>query len=298
MRSARPLTILVSVVSVLGVLALFVLALARPEAGIARPLVAPLSVDLPGKAAPGQEPVDVELVLAVDISFSMDLEELALQREGYAKALVSAEFLNALREGMHGKVAITYVEWAGSADQRVIIPWRLVDGPESAAALAAEISQTPIRRARRTSISGALLFSAPLFENSGYQGIRRVIDVSGDGTNNQGTPVTDARDQVLAKGITINGLPIMLHRASWGSLDIANLDEYYEDCVIGGPGAFVVAVRDRAQFVEAIRTKMVLEIASLPPQPRVIPAQAQAPRVSCTIGERMWQERWGRDDWR
>jgi hypothetical protein len=237
--------------------------------------------------------VDVELVLAVDISYSMDPDELALQREGYVKALTSSEFLNALRQGIHGKVAITYFEWAGASEQRVVVPWRVVDGPESAGSVASEIVSAPIRRAARTSISGALLFGAALFEQSGQRGIRRVIDVSGDGANNSGQLVTIARDEVVSKGITINGLPVMLKRPSYATMDIELLDEYYEDCVIGGPSAFVVPVKDRDKFVEAIRTKLVLEIATLSPEMRAIKASAQNPRVPCTIGERIWQERWG-----
>jgi hypothetical protein len=237
-------------------------------------------------------PVDVELVLAVDISYSMDPDEQALQREGYIKALTSTEFLRALREGANGKIAITYVEWAGQFDQRVIVPWRLIEGPESADAFAGEISRAPYRRASRTSISGALLFTKDLFDNSGYRGLRRVIDVSGDGANNAGDLIVPTRDQVLAMGITINGLPIMLNRAT-GFMDMADLDIYYEDCVIGGPGAFVVPIRDRDKFIEATRTKLVLEVAGRTPQARVIPVSADKPRISCTIGEKMWQDRWG-----
>ena len=194
---------------------------------------------------------------------------------------------------MNGKVAITYFEWAGPTDQKIIVPWRLIDGPESAAAVAKEIVAAPYRRASRTSISGALAFAKPLFDASGYRGIRRVIDVSGDGTNNSGALIVPVRDEVLEAGITINGLPIMLKRPTPGSMDIENLDVYYEDCVIGGPGAFVIPIREREQFKEATRTKLVLEIAGRTPAPRVIPAAASAPRISCTIGERMWRERWG-----
>jgi len=243
--------------------------------------------------SPNAIPVDVELVLAVDISYSMDPEEQALQREGYQQALTSPEFLRALREGMNGKVAITYFEWAGNFDRRIIVPWRLIDGPESADAVAGEIGRQQTRRASRTSISGAMEFAQPLFDNSGYRGVRRVIDISGDGANNQGTLVVPARDKVLAAGITINGLPIMLKRPRWSTMDLDDLDVYFEDCVIGGPGAFVVPVREREKFKDAIRRKLVLEIASLPPQPKVIPAQATAPRVDCTIGERLWRQRWG-----
>lgn len=247
--------------------------------------------DMP--AGKGQSNVDVELVLAVDVSYSMDPEEQALQREGYREALVSPDFLNALRQGMHGRIAVTYVEWAGATDQRVIVPWRLVDGPATAQAVADEIGRQHLRRAARTSISGALYFSASLFEENTFRGIRRVIDVSGDGTNNQGQLVNVARDEVVARGITINGLPIMLKRPAVGSVDIDELDIFYEDCVIGGAGAFVVPIREREKFKEAIRTKLVLEIAGRMPAARVVPASAQAPRISCTIGERMWQQRWG-----
>jgi hypothetical protein len=243
--------------------------------------------------SPSAIAVDVELVLAVDVSYSMDPDEQALQRDGYVQALTSREFMQALREGANGKIAITYVEWAGQFDQKIIMPWRLIEGPESADAVAAEIAAVPYRRASRTSISGALTFAKPLFDNSGYRGLRRVIDVSGDGANNSGPLVVPTRDEVLAAGITINGLPIMLKRATPGTMDIENLDIYYEDCVVGGPGAFVVPIRERAKFIEATRTKLVLEVAGRQPEPRVVPASAQAPRISCTIGEKMWQDRWG-----
>jgi hypothetical protein len=237
--------------------------------------------------------VDVELVIAVDVSYSMDPDEQALQREGYITGLTSPEFLNALRQGMHGKIAITYFEWAGSADQQIVVPWRLIDSPASARAFADEVARAPYRRAYRTSISGALRFAQPLFEGSGFHGLRRVIDVSGDGVNNQGVPVTLTRDEALERGITINGLPILLKRPSPATMDIENLDVYYEDCVIGGPGAFVIPIKERDQFREATRTKLVLEIAGRQPPARVIPAAASAPRFSCLIGERMWQQRWG-----
>ncbi len=237
--------------------------------------------------------VDVELVIAVDVSYSMDPDEQALQREGYVMALTSREFMLALREGANGKIAITYFEWAGQFDQKIIMPWRLIEGPESADAVASEIASAPYRRASRTSIAGALTFAKPLFDNSGYRGLRRVIDVSGDGANNSGPLIVPTRDDVLAAGITINGLPIMLKRPNPGTMDMENLDVYYEDCVIGGPGAFVVPIRERAKFIEATRTKLVLEVAGRQPEPRVIPASSQAPRISCTIGEKMWQDRWG-----
>jgi hypothetical protein len=238
--------------------------------------------------------VDVELILAVDVSYSMDLDELAVQREGYAQALVSREFLQALKTGPNGKVAVTYFEWAASGDQKIIIPWRVIDGPETADAVADEILKTPIRRASRTSISGAIYFAMPLFDENPYRGLRRVIDISGDGPNNDGTPVTGARDMALGKGITINGLPIMVKEPTYATMDIDNLDYYYEDCVIGGPGSFVVSIKDREKFKEAIRTKLLLEVAGRTPERRIVPVAEKEPRVSCMIGEKIWQDRWGR----
>jgi hypothetical protein len=237
--------------------------------------------------------VDIELILAVDVSYSMDMDELAVQREGYAQAIVSKEFLQALRTGLNGKISVTYFEWAASGDQKIIVPWRVIDGPEAAGAVADEIMKTPIRRASRTSISGAIYFALPLFEANPYRGLRRVIDISGDGANNNGSPVTIARDTALEKGITINGLPIMVKEPSYSTMDIDNLDFYYEDCVIGGPGSFVVSIKDREKFKEAIRSKLVLEVAGRIPERPIVPVAEKEPRVSCLIGEKIWQERWG-----
>ena len=262
-------------------------------AGLSGGLAAPNSAPVIADNRPNAIPVDTELVLAVDVSYSMDPEEQALQREGYITGLTSREFMQALKGGMHGKVAVTYFEWAGPGDQRIVMPWRLIDGPETADAAADAIARAPYRRAMFTSIASALQFAKPLFDASGYHGLRRVIDVSGDGTNNSGPLLVPVRDDVLAAGITINGLPIMLKRPLQSSLDIENLDIYYEDCVIGGPGAFVIPIRERAQFKDAVRTKLVLEIAGRTPEPRVIPAQARPPRISCTIGEEMRRQRWG-----
>jgi Protein of unknown function (DUF1194) len=238
--------------------------------------------------------VDVELVLAVDVSYSMDMDELALQREGYAQAIVSKEFLQALKSGPNGRISVTYFEWAASTDQKIVIPWRVIDGPETADAVANEIVKTPIRRASRTSISGAINFAMPLFDENPHRGLRRVIDISGDGPNNNGAPVTIARDAAVEKGIVINGLPIMVKEPSYSTMDIDNLDLYYEDCVIGGPGAFVVTIKDRDKFKEAIRTKLLLEIAGRTPERPVLPAAGREPRVNCMIGEKIWQDRWGR----
>lgn len=268
-------------------------------AGIAAP--SPKNqIPAPGRQLADKEAtpsVDVELILAVDVSYSMDMDELAIQREGYAQAIVSKEFLQALKSGPNGKISVTYFEWAASSDQKIIIPWRVIDGPETADAVANEIMKTPIRRASRTSISGAINFAMPLFDENPHRGLRRVIDISGDGPNNNGGPVTIARDAALEKGIVINGLPIMVKEPSYSTMDIDNLDFYYEDCVIGGPGAFVVTIKDREKFKEAIRTKLLLEVAGRQPERPVVPAAAAAakePRVNCLIGEKIWQDRWGR----
>jgi hypothetical protein len=238
--------------------------------------------------------VDIELILAVDVSYSMDMDELAIQREGYAQAIQSKEFLQALKAGPNGRIAVTYFEWAASSDQKIIIPWRLIDGPETADAVAGEIMKTPIRRASRTSISGAITFAMPLFDEDPYRGLRRVIDISGDGPNNNGGPVTVARDMALEKGIIINGLPIMVKEPSYSTMDIDNLDYYYEDCVIGGPGSFVISIKDREKFKEAIRTKLLMEVAGRTPERPVVRVAEKEPRVSCMIGEKIWQDRWGR----
>jgi hypothetical protein len=264
--------------------------------------------DVAGVAAPspGNQPVqqssdkeatpsvDVELILAVDVSYSMDMDELAIQREGYAQAIVSKEFLQALKSLPNGKISVTYFEWAASSDQKIIIPWRVIDGPETADAVASEIMKTPIRRASRTSISGAIKFAMPLFDENPYRGLRRVIDISGDGPNNNGDPVVMVRDLALEKGIVINGLPIMVKEPSYSTMDIDNLDWYYEDCVIGGPGSFVVSIKDRDKFKEAIRTKLLLEVAGRTPERRTVPVAEKEPRISCLIGEKIWQDRWGR----
>lgn len=251
------------------------------------------------RAEGGATQVDVELVLAVDISYSMDEEEQRLQRLGYIEALRSQQFLDALKSGAHGRIAVAYMEWAGAHDARTLVDWMLIDGPDKANALAEKLAEAPTRRARRTSISTAIDASVRMFDRNGYDGVRRVIDISGDGPNNDGRHVLAARDEAIARGFVINGLPLVLNRPNYGWGDIKDLDIYYQDCVIGGPGAFMVPIRSPDQFVEATRTKLVMEVASAPPSilpesaQLVQPAQQRAPRVSCSIGERMWQDRWG-----
>jgi hypothetical protein len=234
--------------------------------------------------------VNVELVIAVDVSYSMDMDELAIQREGYARAIASKDFLQALGADPGGKVAVTYFEWSLSGDERIIIPWRVIDGPESADAVAAEILKSPIRRGSSTSISSAINFALRLFEENPWRGLRRVIDISGDGPNNNGAPVTGARDAALEKGIIINGLPIMVKEPAYPT-DIEHLDLYYEDCVIGGPGAFIMTITDREGFQDAIRKKLVREVANLTPEHGAVPAAGHEPRVPCLIGEQKMELR-------
>ncbi|WP_300031135.1 DUF1194 domain-containing protein [uncultured Roseobacter sp.] len=233
--------------------------------------------------------VDVELVLAVDVSRSMSAEELEIQRRGYAEALTSPQVINAVTGGLLGRIAVTYVEWAGEYSQHVLVPWQLISGPAEAEAMAQTILGAGPPGLRRTSISGALLFAADAFENNGFEGLRRVIDVSGDGPNNQGAPVLAARDAVLARGIIINGLPLMTRDALSDMWGLPDLDEYYQDCVIGGTGAFVIPVLDWGQFAAAVRRKLVLEIAAPRAPARVVPAASHAP-YDCLTGEKMWRE--------
>ena len=234
--------------------------------------------------------VDLELVLAVDVSYSMDLEEQRLQRDGYIEALRDPQIIKAIQSGLHGRIAITYVEWAGVTIQQVVLPWTIIDGPQSAAAVTDKLAAAPISRHRRTSISGALNFSDRQFGIGGFIGERRVIDVSGDGPNNSGPPVGPLRDELVAKGIVINGLPIVLKPGGAGSMfDIANLDHYYAQCVIGGPGSFMIPIREKSEFATATRQKLLLEIAGLEPEPTIIRVQA-APKIDCMVGEQLWRQ--------
>jgi hypothetical protein len=240
-----------------------------------------------GRFAAAQDlPVDLELVLAVDVSGSMDADERILQRDGYVEALRHPDVVAAIASGFLGRIAVTYVEWAGPSAQSIAMPWRLVDGPAAAEAAATEVAMAPSPRIRYTSISGALAFAGALFDSSGFSGARQVIDISGDGPNNMGLPVVPVRDAVLARGITINGLPITLKPGgSWG-LPPEQLDIYYEDCVIGGPGAFFLSVHAPEQLADAIRRKLVLEIAGLPPTVTLAGIAQRPPRIDCMIGEK------------
>jgi hypothetical protein len=242
--------------------------------------------------------VDVELVLAVDVSRSISPEELILQRVGYAEALTSPEVLTAIRDGFLGRIAVTYFEWAGADMQRTVVDWSLIETEADALAVADLIRGNPAGTAARTSLSAALIHAAGRFEGNGFNGTRRIIDISGDGPNNAGPPVQPVRDAVVARGIVINGLPLLTNTGPGGFQRLDDLDLFFRDCVIGGPGAFLIPVTSWQQFAEAVRRKLVLEIADLRlPAPAtasgaVVPAQFAASGHDCMIGERMWNQRW------
>ncbi|NNM74031.1 DUF1194 domain-containing protein [Enterovirga sp. DB1703] len=230
--------------------------------------------------------VDVALVLAVDVSRSMDDDEQRLQRDGFVEAFRSAIVHDAVRKGNVGRIGVVYMEWSGPAQQTVVVPWTLVDGAATASAFADRLAMAPIGRIYSTSISGAIEMGLRLHRESGLDPLRRVIDISGDGPNNTGRTITAARDEAVAQGVTINGLPFMVKRPT-GFGEIESLDLYYEDCVTGGPGAFIVPVREARHFADAIRTKLVREIAAAPEPEATIQAAEQRERSDCLIGEKM-----------
>ena len=224
--------------------------------------------------------VDAEIVLAVDASGSMDPFEREVQRQGYAEAMRHPDLMRAVTAGWTGQIALSYFEWAGDIRPASVIPWRLIDSAEAASAFATEIEAIRMPTWRGTSISRAIHFAIDLLEVSQFDAAKRVIDISGDGPNNFGPPVTAARDRAVAMGITINALPIMI-RPSRG----VQLDRYFEDCVIGGPGAFVLVAHAPEEFAQAIRRKLILEISGAQPQ-RLRLASDHDP-ANCMIGEMM-----------
>ena len=205
-------------------------------------------------------PVDVELVLAVDISGSMDYEEQLIQREGYVTAFRDDAVVSAMTSGYHRRIVVTYLEWANEFTQNQAVPWTVIDSPETARAFADAVEDHPLNTARGTSISGALLAAAELIEGNAYEGVKRVIDISGDGSNRNGPPVRPVRDQVAEQGIIINGLPLSL-RPSGQRFGPIDLDAYYRENVIAGPGSFVLSVDDFDTLGSSIRSKLILEIA-------------------------------------
>jgi hypothetical protein len=291
-------------------------ALRLAAAGLAAALAIALSI--PGPAQPQQAAqappassartrVDLELVLAVDVSQSMDYDEHELQRNGYVEAFRHQDVIRAITGGPEGKIAVMYMEWAGMFDPIPVIPWTIIDSEQAARAFADRLSREPPYSEQRTSISTALLAAANYIETNTIAGHRRVIDVSGDGANNTGPPVEQARDSVLRRGIIVNGLPILLNKPR-EFYDIDHLDRYYKDCVIGGEGAFIAPVYDLRHLASTIRKKLVMEIASIeldngaapvqfgearPPRsplaPGVHQVQLRLPttRTDCMIGERV-----------
>ncbi len=236
--------------------------------------------------------VDLELVLLVDVSPSMDYDEYEIQRAGYVEAFRHDEVIDAILSGPRGRIAVTYVEWGDTYEQAQIVPWTLIASPEDAAAFADRLASEPIYGGSRTSMSVALMRGASLLDGNEYEGFKRVIDISGDGPNNSGPPVVTARDEIAARGITVNGLPIVLRRTD-SAFDIPNLDAYYEDCVITGAGSFSAPVESFDDLGPTIRGKLVLEIAGLPP--RLVPAQfldePAREKADCLIGEKLWRQR-------
>ncbi|WP_454848574.1 DUF1194 domain-containing protein [Rhizobium binxianense] len=237
-------------------------------------------------AQAGGNDVDVELVLAVDTSRSMDYEETRIQREGYVEALKHKEFIDAVKGGLTGRIAISYFEWAGYVVPDSVIDWQVIETEQDALDFANKLEARPINTQRRTSISAALAQGAAMLVSSPYQGMRQVIDVSGDGANNSGNPVTPARDKAVEAGFIINGLAIMLRPSEVPG----GLDKYYADCVVGGPGSFVLPVHKIEDFAIAIRRKLVLEISGLAPPATVQKIAGVQPGSDCLVGEKQWQD--------
>ncbi|MDA8637235.1 DUF1194 domain-containing protein [Rhodospirillales bacterium] len=260
-------------------------------------LIAFLMLCVVGASKPAvaqQTAVDLELVLAVDVSGSVDDEEAILQRRGYVDAFRDPMIIDAIKRGPHGAIAVTYLEWAGEPYQIPIVGWTRISNAEETAAFADKLATAPIAVHLWTSISSIITVGTQIIRQNQYRGTRRVIDVSGDGANNDGQYVNVARDYAVAQGITINGLPIINDRPSrYGTQQIADLDYYYTDCVIGGPGAFIIVANGFQDYARAVRQKLILEIAGLSPsrrdEARVLPAQLNA-RPSCFAGENRRQD--------
>lgn len=248
-------------------------------------LAAFVLICLPPSLAVAVEPVDLALVIAVDISTSMDIDEQRLQRDGYVAALRHQDVIGAITAGPHGSIALAYVEWAGRDIHSTIVPWTIIGDRLSAESFAARLASAPLRQAAGTSISSALLFAGSQFNRRDYEADRLAVDISGDGPNNSGHPVDLMRDWLVRRGVTINGLPIMLRPES--DIQGGSLEDYYEDCVVGGPGAFVIPVTNAANFATAIRSKLMLEIAGHSAKLPLVPAAfASEPWIDCAIVER------------
>lgn len=252
----------------------------------------------PHRGMATERAVDLQLVLAVDISRSMDLEEAALVRQGFVRAFRHRDVIAAIERGPLGRIAVTYIEWGGERYQRTRVDWTEVSDAASAAVFAEAVERSSIFLVEWTSISDAIAFAAKRFEDNGFQSARQVIDISGDGPNNSGPYVNLARDRVIADGIIINGLPIINDRPNaYGYPPFPDLDLYYEDCVIGGPGAFMVVAEGFKDFSRAILRKMVTEIANLTPPGNLLHLVAERSRPSCDAGEEQLREFLENDTW-
>jgi Protein of unknown function (DUF1194) len=217
-------------------------------------------------AAQDRKAVDLALAMAIDISGSIDPDEAHLQREGYVLAFRDPVIVKAILGGNNGRIAVAYYEWSDAWVQRILIDWTLLDSEESIAAFANRLAAAPISIARRTSISGAIRYAIPLFGRSPYEAERKVLDISGDGSNNDGALVTDMRHEALKERIIINGLPIMNDRPNpFGFPSEADLDKYYLACVTGGPRSFVEVARNFDDFPRAVRKKLLQEVADIGP---------------------------------
>jgi hypothetical protein len=218
-------------------------------------------------AAQDRKEVDLALAMAIDISGSIDPDEAHLQREGYVQAFRDPVVVKAILGGSNGRIAVAYYEWSDAWVQRILIDWTLLDSEASIAAFASRLAAAPISIARRTSISGAIRYAIPLFGRSPYEAERKVLDISGDGSNNDGAPVTDMRHEALKERIIINGLPIMNDRPNpFGFPSEADLDKYYLACVTGGPRSFVEVARNFEDFPRAVRKKLLQEVADIGPR--------------------------------
>jgi hypothetical protein len=209
------------------------------------------------------EPVDLALVLAVDVSDSIDGEELMLQRTGYVNAFARSDIINAIKSGKYGRIAVAYFEWADSSEQSLVVDWMVIEDLASAQAFGDKLKPAPVRKGHFTSISAALSFGLSLLRQSPHQAERKVIDISGDGRSNDGPPVLEARAAALAWNVTINGLPIENERSLYASnLAPGQMAQYYKDEVIGGPDAFIVIAKSFADIERAISKKLLREIAN------------------------------------
>jgi hypothetical protein len=210
------------------------------------------------------EEVDLLLVLCSDVSRSIDAPKFKLQRDGYAAAIVNLRVIQAIRSGILGKIAISFVEWSGVRQQESVVDWIIIRDEATAKDFSAQIIKAPRAFRDRTSISGGIDFAMVQLARAPFHANRHTIDVSGDGIHNDGRAVTDARDEALAKGVTINGLVIMSEQKNFHTDPLGGLDAYYRNNVISGPGAFVMVAENFSSFGKTIVNKLSAEITSKP----------------------------------